>query len=242
MKQMTDLWPLNADIEAFKKSCTRAELDRYRSVMGLFGPLNNLDANNASLKYIHDNLEFLSRGNTLELCFIFAYSRLDSIETKIDKKLVSKLLSHCSIDKFQELSPPPYDKEVYTLYRGNASCQEDENIYWHSWTDSYDKSLGFALKYNVDFKYKDAKVFRAEVRKEDILFYTDANLEREFFISTADEFGNKSISPEVYIEMGDDPLTDKFEEHQSFHFDFIPMPLQKSAELYIESNCNPPLK
>ena len=29
---MIDLWPLNADIEAFKKSCTRAELDRYRSI------------------------------------------------------------------------------------------------------------------------------------------------------------------------------------------------------------------
>ncbi len=133
------------------------------------------------------------------------------------------------------MSPPPYDQEVYTLYRGTAECEDEENVYWHSWTDSYDSALGFALKYNTHFKYKDAKAYRINVRKRDILFYTDANHEREFFISTTDELGNKSISPRVYIELGDDPLTDQFEKHKSFHFDFIPLPLQKSAKLYIEN-------
>ncbi|WP_302551956.1 hypothetical protein [uncultured Bilophila sp.] len=152
-----------------------------------------------------------SKDNILELCFIFAYSRLNHIETSINKKFISELFLYCSINKFQKLSPLSYDQEVYTLYRGTAECEDEENVYWHSWTDSYNSSLGFA--------------FRINVRKGNILFCTDVNHEHELFISTDDEFGKKSISPEIYIELSDDPLADRFEKNQFFHFDFIPLVL-----------------
>ena len=72
----------------------------------------------------------ISRDNILELCFIFAYSRLNHIETNINKKFISELFLYCSINKFQKLSPISYDQEVYTLYRSTAECEDEENVYW----------------------------------------------------------------------------------------------------------------
>lgn len=46
-----------------------------------------------------------------------------------------------------------------------------------------------------------------------------------FSFQSDDEFGKKSISPEIYIELSDDPLVDRFRKESIFHFDFIPLVL-----------------
>ena len=144
---MIDLWQLNADLEAFKNPVPEQSLrDIVLSLVYLaFWMILRIIILTSNL------LQFgiFSRDNILELCFIFCLFKIEPYWTNIDKKFISELFLYCSINKFQKLSPLSYDQEVYTLYRGAAECEDEKNVYWQSWTDSYNSALGFALKYNT---------------------------------------------------------------------------------------------
>jgi hypothetical protein len=86
--------------------------------------------------------------------------------------------------KLQSMGDPlPENKDTYTLYRGIAGKGAARRKYGHSWTGTLETAIWFAQRLYFD----KPVVYKADVPKDCICFYTNERDEDEYVCLTPKE-------------------------------------------------------
>jgi len=127
--------------------------------------------------FIVDNYEPLRERGIFEAALYEAFQATNINNSNIQRGVISAMLNLADREKLLSMGDPlPEDKEVYTLFRGIAGKGAARRKYGHSWTGNFDKAKWFAERLFFD----KPMVYRADVPKDCICFYTDERNEDEY--------------------------------------------------------------
>lgn len=135
--------------------------------------MRHIDGHEA-IGFVNKHLEVLHESGLVEEFFVDSFTRHNQ-NHRLHYDVIGEMLCVCRRQELQNAGDeiPPGDE--FTLYRG---CHSQDWIKGYSWTGSKKVAQWFIDRYDLDDPYLVSCV----VKREDILFYTNARTEDEYVI------------------------------------------------------------
>lgn len=137
----------------------------------------------AAMTLVLENAYPLLKRGILEKAFMAGYvaGRVASLALLNDTDM-KFLLDLCDKKKLLEAGDPLPRAEKFVLYRGVADANDAKAIRRWSWTSSQRRAWRFAEDASETHKTANPAVFRLEVKRKQILAYTNQRQEQEFIV------------------------------------------------------------
>jgi hypothetical protein len=165
-----------ADLQE-RKLIREYAIKQFEEDHDVFALFTLLMSHDAEIPFVGFNKEKLIEAGIFEAALFNASIDATTNNLKVPVETMNSLFNSANREKLRAQGDSlPEEQETYTVYRGIAGTGELRRKYGYSWTGSINRAIWFAKR----FKLEDPAVYKANVSKENIYFYTNCRNEDEY--------------------------------------------------------------